>query len=164
MHPSITFLNCVLDNFVFQHIKVSTHFREGQQPSCLDLIFTNEKNMVDLDLLNIDLPLGKSDHAVIHFNYMCYFINNVNMREKFQYFRGDYEAIINDLDAIDWDNVLDDQSVDEMWNTFKSKLYDSMEKHISSNNKFINPPLWMDGKTKGVILKKRRAWKKYSYA
>jgi membrane-bound lytic murein transglycosylase MltF len=34
----------------------------------------------------------------------------------------------------------------------------------SSNNKFINPPLWMDGKTKVAILKKRRAWKKYSYA
>jgi hypothetical protein len=50
------------------------------------------------------------------------------MHEKFQYFRGDYEAIVNDLDAIDWDNVLDDQSVDEMWNTFKSKLYKSMEK------------------------------------
>jgi hypothetical protein len=36
------------------------------------------------------------------------------------------------------------------------------KKHIpkkSSNNK-----LWMDGKTKVAILKKRRAWKKYSYA
>ena len=99
--------------------------------------------------------------------YMCSFNNNDNMREKFQYFRGDYEAIFNDLDAIDWDNVLDDQSVDEMWNTFKSKLYDSMEQYIpkkSSNNKFMNPPLWMDGKTKVAILKKHRAWKKYSYA
>jgi hypothetical protein len=123
--------------------------------------------MVDLDSLNIDSPLEKSDHAVIRFNYMCYFNNNDNMREKFQYFRGDYESIVNDLDAIDQDNVLDDQSVDEMWNTFKSKLYDSMEKKTpkkSSNNKFINPPLWMDGKTKVAILKKRRAWKKYSYA
>ena len=84
--------------------------------------------MVDLDSLNIDSPLGKSDHAFIRFNYMCYLNNNDNMHEKFQYFRGDYEAIVNDLDAIDWDNVLDDQSVDEMWNTFKSKLYKSMEK------------------------------------
>jgi hypothetical protein len=39
-----------------------------------------------------------------------------------------YESIVNDLDAIDWDNVLDDQSADEMWNTFKSKLYKSMDK------------------------------------
>lgn len=84
--------------------------------------------MVDLDSLNIDSPLGKSDHAVIRFNYMCYLNNNDIMREMFQYFRGDYEAIVNDLDAIDWNNVLDDQSVDEMWNTFKSKLYNSMEK------------------------------------
>jgi hypothetical protein len=48
--------------------------------------------MVDLDSLNIDLPLGKSEHAVIRFNYMCYLNNNDNMREKFQYFRGDYEV------------------------------------------------------------------------
>jgi hypothetical protein len=31
---------------------------------------------------------------------MCYFNNNDNMHEQFQYFRGDYEAIVNDLDAI----------------------------------------------------------------
>jgi hypothetical protein len=34
------------------------------------------------------------------------------------------------------------------------------KKHIpkkSSNNKFMNPPLWMDGKTKVAILKKLRA-------
>ena len=64
MHPSTKYLNCVLDNFLFQHVKVPTRFREGQQPSCLDLIFTNEENMVDLDSLNIDSPLGKSDHAL----------------------------------------------------------------------------------------------------
>jgi hypothetical protein len=92
MHPSTKYLNCVLDNFLFQHVKVPTRFREGQQPSCLDLIFTNEENMVDLDSLNIDSPLGKSEHAVIRFNYMCYLNNNDNMREMFQYFRGDYEV------------------------------------------------------------------------
>jgi hypothetical protein len=42
-----------------------------------------------------------------------------------------------------------------MWNTFKSKLYNIPKK--SSNNKFMNPPLWMDGKTKVAMLKRRRA-------
>jgi hypothetical protein len=64
-------LNCNQDNYLFQHVSSPTRFREGQTPSCLDLVFTNEENMVDTDSLIIDSPLGKSDHAVIHFDYLC---------------------------------------------------------------------------------------------
>ena len=29
MHPSTKYLNCVLDNFLFQHVKGPSRFREG---------------------------------------------------------------------------------------------------------------------------------------
>ena len=56
--------NCLLDivedqNW-FQHVQKSTRFR-GNQNSCLDLIFTNEENMVN-EVLELP-PLGKSDHV-----------------------------------------------------------------------------------------------------
>ena len=54
------FLEMVEDHNWFQHVENSTRFR-GAQNSCLDLILTNEENMVN----NVqDLPpLGKSDHV-----------------------------------------------------------------------------------------------------
>ena len=36
-------LNCVLDNYLIQHVKVNTRFRQGQQYSKLDLVFTKRR-------------------------------------------------------------------------------------------------------------------------
>ena len=71
LQPATKLLNCTQDNYLFQHASSPTRFRESQTPSCLDLVFTKEENMVDTDSLIIDSPLGKSDHAVIHFDYLC---------------------------------------------------------------------------------------------
>ena len=56
---SSCFLEMVEDLDLFQHVQNSTRFR-GSQNSCLDLIFTNEENMVN-DIQELP-PLGKSDH------------------------------------------------------------------------------------------------------
>ena len=47
-----------------------TRLRQGQNPSLLDLIFTNEENMVNN--LNIFNPIGRSDHCVLTFNLVSY--------------------------------------------------------------------------------------------
>ena len=61
-HGSITslFLETMEELNLFQHVDSSTRFR-GAQNSCLDLIFTNEENMVNE--INEIPPLGKSDHV-----------------------------------------------------------------------------------------------------
>ena len=47
-----------------------TRFRVNQQPSVLDLIMSNEEDMVvDLEFLS---PLGASDHKVLTFQFNCY--------------------------------------------------------------------------------------------
>ena len=71
-------------------MKLETRFREGQKSSLLDLIITNEPHMIeDLEILN---PLGKSDHGVLSFTYLCYgeekIIKGVPKNHK-----GDYEVI-----------------------------------------------------------------------
>ena len=43
---SSLFLEGIKDTYFFQHCKESTRYRENQVPSLLDLIFTNEENMV----------------------------------------------------------------------------------------------------------------------
>ena len=46
--------------------------REGQKPSVLDLILTNEEPMIDDEIKEIP-PIGKSDHVGLCFGwtYIC---------------------------------------------------------------------------------------------
>ena len=45
-HISSQFLECVRDTYFFQHILNPTRYREGNESSVLDLILTNEEEMV----------------------------------------------------------------------------------------------------------------------
>ena len=46
-HISSLFMEGVKDSFLFQQVKESTRHRDGQEPSILDLIFTNEENLIE---------------------------------------------------------------------------------------------------------------------
>ena len=41
-----TFINTVQDCFLHQHVTENTRFRLGEEPSLLDLIFTNEEGLI----------------------------------------------------------------------------------------------------------------------
>ena len=78
-HKSSVFLEGIKDCFLFQHVREPTCFREGQTPSILDLVLTNEENMVkNIDYLQ---SLWKSDHVVLSFNFNC-FIEKVLSSQK----------------------------------------------------------------------------------
>ena len=42
-----SFIDTIQDLFLFQHIQEPTHFRPGTTPSLLDLVFTNEADMIN---------------------------------------------------------------------------------------------------------------------
>ena len=46
-HMSSLFLECIRDCYLYQHVREVTRHRHGTEPSLLDLIFTNESNMID---------------------------------------------------------------------------------------------------------------------
>ena len=61
-HISSFFLERVQDIFFFQHCKELTRYRQNQEPLLLDLIFTNEENMIEK--VNYLQSLGKRNHLV----------------------------------------------------------------------------------------------------
>jgi hypothetical protein len=66
---SLSFMECVRDNFFHQLIDHHTRERIGQEPSLLNLLLVNDnENIVNTKYLD---PLGSSDHCVIEFNYRC---------------------------------------------------------------------------------------------
>ena len=53
-----------------QHVREPTGYRAEQRPSLLDLVFTYESHLVDR--IQISELLGKSDHTVLEFDFLCY--------------------------------------------------------------------------------------------
>ena len=55
----------IRDSYLLQHVNTITRSRENSKPSMLDLILTNEEEMIDN--LHVMDPLGHSDHCVMEF-------------------------------------------------------------------------------------------------
>ena len=55
---------------LYQHVNEPTHYRALQHPNTLDLVITNEEDIVDN--LSLSAPVGKSHHVCIHFDFTCY--------------------------------------------------------------------------------------------
>ena len=64
------FIECLRDNYLYQHVNKPTRGRGADTPHLLDLIMTNVEEMItDIDHLS---PLGKSDHSVLSLKINCY--------------------------------------------------------------------------------------------
>ena len=64
------FLDAVAGGFWHQHVKSPTRARGTDTPNLLDLVLTNELDMVD-EVSHMS-PLGNSDHQVLLFDLACY--------------------------------------------------------------------------------------------
>ena len=79
-HKATKFVECIRDTFWFQYVKYPTRVRQGNEPSVLSLIFSNEENMVEK--VNFLSSLGKSDHLVLTFKLVCYTIPDFKSEQK----------------------------------------------------------------------------------
>jgi hypothetical protein len=88
-----------------QHCLKPTRFRSDQRPSVLDLIFTNERAM--LDEVTVLSPLGRSDHAVLSWDMLCYWQSpNISTSPRLALHRGDYDGMARHLSSINWLELL----------------------------------------------------------
>ena len=127
------FLNALRDSHLYQHVKEPTRSRGLDEPSTIDLIFTNEENQVyQLDHCS---PLGKSDHCVLSFSFQCY-INFATPTSRFRYESTDFNVMrhyvmqhncFKDLSNTALGNQND---VNSLWNKFKDVL-------LSLRNRFV---------------------------
>ena len=63
--PEYMFLECIRDTYFHQHVTEPTRYREGQRPTCDDLLFsTSEQDISDIEY---SAPIGLSDHLTITF-------------------------------------------------------------------------------------------------
>ena len=160
-HPTTKFLEIVKDNFLYQHVKQVTRVRQGCCPSILDLVFTNEENMVNS--IEYCSPLGNSDHVVLTFKVTLYIEHIRNPLPKFQYHKGNYECMNCNIKEIDWYQITENLSALESWDVFADKLFNEIRNNIpvcrTPQNKHRTP--WIDHESLKAIRKKKQDWNKY---
>jgi len=92
----------------------------GQCSSTHDYVFSDEENVVNG--ISYLAPLSKSDHVCISMNYIIEQLESQTYQTVYDYWRGDYKAINEELRWLDWDELLGNKRVDEAWMLFQSKI------------------------------------------
>ena len=108
------------DAYLIQHQTTHTRMRDGQEPSVLDLIFSNEEGMVKN--LEVHAALGKSDHAVLTLDFQCSWSQDNTDTLKYMYRKGDYEKLRKMMSGTDWEEQLDGKTVEQAWTTVRSQI------------------------------------------
>ena len=156
------FLECTRDCFLFQHVLEPTRKRGTNEPSILDLVFTNEEHMITK--VNQLAPLGKSDHSIMEFDLVCQMDKKPPKIVK-QINRGNFTKMREILDSVDWDNIMSNTTdINDLWNIFTNK-YNEAEKNCiptrivyidGKKSKRLTMPL--DKKSLRKIKKKNKLW------
>ena len=164
-HIASQFLECVRDTYFFQHVKQPTRIREGNEPTVLDLIFSNEEEMVSN--LNYLSGLGRSDHLVLAFKFNCYNTQepNTSTRQRLNFFKGDYITINQELEDKNWHNFFKGLNLLQSWTEFAELCVKLMEKYIpvSSSDQAGGKCKNLNRSCLQAVKEKRKKWLKYKY-
>ena len=161
-HISHRFLELISDCFLTQHVKEPTRFREGQLPSLLDLVLTNEDGMVrDIQYL---APLGNSDHVVLRFDLVCYTSHKGPQHTRWNYAKGRYNLLRELLAGTDWSPMLE-LDVHEAYRFFKTVLQDIVNIAVPRRKASAKKKnLYMDRHALKLRRKKEALWRRYKYS
>ena len=152
------FIDVIQEANLYQHITRPTRYRHNQEPSLLDLIFTNEEGMLS-ELIHKP-GLGDSDHECLYFHLNCYASMNERPKGK-NYRKGDYATIRSRLETVDWLEKLRG-NFSTAYETFIGELFNAMEGCIpdySNTKKGKNIYLTPDALRKKDL--KNKLWKRY---
>ena len=119
------FLESIEDLFLTRHVRQPTRYREGKNPSLLDLILTNEEDMIES--LTYNQGLGKSD-LIMTLSTVCVEHVNMNNTTRPKHYKANYGKINNlfQKEALSYENA----SAQMSWNVFeKNYIKDNRTKH-----------------------------------
>jgi len=109
-----------------------------------------------INKVDIMTPLGKSDHNVIKV------ILNVAMKTVkksitcFNYKKGNYELLEKKIAKIDWENLVQTNSVNYVWEFIRNMLTNFKENHIPNYKRNItNDVPWFNNTVRKFIKKKK---------
>lgn len=155
-------INCSLDNFLHQLVDKNTRFREGQEPSLLDLIFVKDDNLIKT--LSYSAPLGLSDHAVLTILVPLSCQKVLPRSKRLLLNRGNYNQMNQSLQLVDWHHVFCNLSVNDMWEFLVISICTLTDEHVPSVilDEF-SKPIWANAESNKAIKKKKQTFDKLRF-
>ena len=114
-HISSQFLECVHSNCLYQLVDQPTHHRGDQTPTLIDLVISNQNDLVHD--IKYNAPLGKSHHSMISFQLdVIVDKDDVVNVEKYIFDKGDYDGMRKFISDKDWKLILNENRSLNDWN------------------------------------------------
>ena len=153
------FLDTLSDLFLHQHVTEPTRYRAGSSPHILDLILTNEEDMVQ-DIA-YHPGLGLSDHVCICFTVLCNGNRAPSQIPRLNLYRANYDGMRESLSAIDWYGELSLLNTDDAWNYFYNVFDNAIKENIPVNHATSKKNIYMTREAMRLKNTKYRLWRKY---
>ena len=118
-----TFLCLVQDNFLTQHVLEPT-----RAARVLDIVLSSQKEFVDN--VEIQEPLGSSDHNQLHFNINIKSDKTKVKQCRRDFRKGNYMEIRKSLAHVDWDEKMKNKTATECWDILRGKLDRAIDSYV----------------------------------
>ena len=157
-HEAAKFLKTCKDSYLSQLQSEPTRYRDGQEPSLLDLVLTNREEMI------IDIEtcagLGKSDHCSLVIKIGYSIKERVNEpRPNFR--KADFDSINKDITSINWNQIMKDLNINEAWLAFRDNIDSIVSRHVPMKKPATSKSkAWMSKELLEVIRKKHNSFRK----
>ena len=152
------FLKVLQELHLHQHVCNPTRYREGHEPSLLDLVITTEEGMVTF--LEHNPGLGESDHECLNFGLSCS-KDEIEREPQPNYYKADYETIKKRLDKVNWTSLLRGD-FNQMYRTFLKIMQKAIEGCIPRKSRRSRKKnIYMTRDTLKLKNLKAKLWKRY---
>ena len=160
--PAQRFLSIMMDNHLTQLVSFPTRFRQGQNPSLLDLVLVHDELLVEsLD----SLPgVGKSDHIILSVTICVPTSRKFNPNTKYNFNLADFDLINSIIESIDWHAEFQNLSCDDALDVLQCFLLTICQNFVPKLKPRTASPkhaVWMHKDIKKLINKKKRMWDTY---
>ncbi|CAH2108818.1 unnamed protein product [Euphydryas editha] len=152
------------DSTLYQLVDRPTRFRVGNQPSFLDLIFTNDECLVAY--IEHEAAIGKSDHTCLISNVQLqiHTHNSQNKKIKRNYHKANFDKISEEIKTVFSELFHTTSSPDKKINTMHLAIKNAVNHHapqVRIKVGYQNKP-WIKKDMKELIRQKRFAWRRYT--
>ena len=164
--PSTIFMDFVFDSFLYQHVTEPTHYRGSQNPTLIDLVFSNEEAMVQN--IRHEQPVGKSHHVCIFFDYLCYTEKCSSREEKrLNYLKADYDGMRKYMAEQDTCTNIESKSVKDAGNYLSDLFKTVINKYVpikkcKNKSAVKSKPSWWNQTASEKIDEKSVAFEKWN--
>ena len=129
----------------------------------LDILLTNHVQLLNNVCVQEHNSICKSDHFPVTFNVKTKIKRKKPTKRKcYNFKRADWDSLNQDLGNVNWDAILDSANLETAWSSFKTNLFQCVNKHIHTITiKSEFQPPWFDSELFQACNTKEEARRKF---